>query len=215
MKNVIYGILFFGLVGLGFVACEKEQNNFHQTESSAESLIDQEPKFSLDFIENMVNDAYLINADENQTKSKWRKFWRKVGRWFNDHAGVKMFGDCGLNLSCGPCPGICFRSGIIDGNPNGDDTASDDVYSNGLRVYGIDILEDMETNEEYLMFRFNEDVADFVMDDNFYITKDVFLSETMSGLLEKQSVELKKGKYNVFFDEISGYYYSLVDSSMN
>lgn len=58
-------------------------------------------------------------------------------------------------------------------------------------------------------------VEDFVIDDNFYITKDVFLSETMSGLLEKQSIELKEGKYNVIFDEISGYYYSLVDSSMN
>lgn len=163
----------------------------------------------------MFNDAYLNYPDENQTKSKWRRFWRKVGKWFNDHAGVWMFGDCGLNLSCGPCPGICFNSGIIDGNPNGDDTTSDDAYLNGLRVYGIDIIEDRETNEEYVMFRFNEDVIDFVMDGYFYIIKDVFLSETMSSLLEKQSIELKEGRYNVFYDEVSGYYYSLVDSKMN
>lgn len=221
MKKLIYGGLFLAIVGIVFVGCQKNQEIDPQIESneksSGESLINREPKFSEELIENMVNDAYSINDDEIHAKAggeKWRRFWRKVGRWFNDHTGVRIFGDCGLNLSCGPCPGLCFSLGIIDSNSNDGDTASDYTYSNGLRVYGIDILEDRETNEEYLMFRFNKDVSDFVLDGFFYIKEDIFLSESMSDQLEKESIQLKEGKYNVYYDEISGYYYSLVDSYM-
>jgi hypothetical protein len=211
MKKLIFMSLA-GIIGLSMVivACKKEVPE--QQPLKMISLEKSLPRFSNDFLLNVVKGTY---SEEKVGGERWRRFWKKVGDWFVDHAGVHMFGDCGLNLSCGPCPGLCISAGIIDGQSNGgNDEASPSDYSNGLRVYGIDILVDPETNQEYVMFKFNNDVSDFVNGGFFYVKDDIDLNNSMSNGLSKQKITLKKGKYEVVHDTSTGYYYSLVDSNM-
>lgn len=218
MKKLIYGGLFLVLIGIFVYSCQKENvinprsNRQFIEGNNTTSVLNMSPAYSKSYVIEIVNSAYDFSNIEKSGGDKWRRFWRKVGKWFKDHSGTHLFKNCHGTGSCGPCPGLCL-SGMSDAGNNDSDSVSEAEYEQGLRAFGIDILVD-STGKEYTMFKFYKDVDAFVKDEFFYIQKDVSINQEMAESLSVNGINLKKGKYYVVFDESTGYYYALVKSEI-
>lgn len=190
---------------IGFFGCKKELN---QVKSDNISVLEMKPSLSVAEIQGVLND---LNSNE-KAPPKW---WEKVKKWFHDHTGTHLFPNCQYSNPCGPCPGLCLRAGIIGGNENEGDEALPEDYSNGLRVFGLSLIQNIETEKEAIMFVFNKDVNDFTYNNFLYIEKDLYSNDVIKNALGKESIKFIKGKYHVVYDSTTGYYYSIVDTEIN
>lgn len=202
MKKIIYGTLFLALVGIALstVSCKKEAIC---TVSDA-SVLQMSPTYSIDEIQSVLND---LNSGAKG------KCWEKIKAWFKKHTGSRLFNNCqGPPRPCGPCPGMCFRNEkTFGGEPTSIEIATQADRANGLGVVGISLIQNDETNEEAIMFVFNEEeVNDFTYEGFFYVEDDFYSDEILNDTFTKSSIKFEKGKYHVVYDSTTGYYYSLV-----
>lgn len=182
-------------------SCSKEINKNVATQ------VEQNKVISVEELESIISD---LNSLE-KAPPKW---WEKVKKWFKDHTGTYLFDNCSYNNPCGPCPGLCLRANLVGGEENDSDTLGSEDYANGLRLFGLSLIENRETGEEAIMFVFNQDVEDFTSDDFFYIEREVEASKTLCSAIDKSKISFHKGKYPVVKDTISGYYYTVVNSTI-
>ncbi|MDR0802140.1 hypothetical protein [Fluviicola sp.] len=204
MKNLFYAWLFLGFVTIGFIGCEKDT----PPKTGNVSVLEMKPGISLDEIKGVLSD---LNSSE-KAPPQW---WVKVKKWFNDHTGTHLFQDCENSNPCGPCPGLCLSAGIISGNTNDGDLIDIEDHNNGLRVFGLSLIENTETKEEKVMFIFNKDVNDFTSNGFLYIEKDLYSNDVIKNALGKNSIKFVKGKYYAVQDTKDGYYYAIVDTEMD
>lgn len=205
MKKLIYGGLFLAVMAISLNGCKKE---YSTVESDAISVLQMEPRLSVSEVQEVINEL-------NSTEKAPPKWWAKIKKWFHDHTGTHLFPNCQGSNPCGPCPGLCLRAGIISGNENDGDVASQENYNNGLRVFGLHLIENRETGAEAIMFVFNEDVNDFTSNSILYIERDLLTNDVIKNALGKESIKFIKGRYNVVYDSKEGYYYAIVDARMN
>ncbi|AEA44235.1 hypothetical protein [Fluviicola taffensis] len=203
MKKLIY----LSLVTISFIAvsCNKNQE---VSKRENESVVNFEQTYS-------EKDVTSIIQSINSSEKVGPGWFEKVKKWFNDHSGTHLFQGCAGGGACGPCPGLCIGGATISGNNNNGDSATPETYADGLRVYGLSLIENKETHEQAMMFVFNLDLADFTKDGYFYIENDISASSNMSSAMGKNNIKFIKGKYIVVFDETTHYYYALVETVMN
>lgn len=159
MKKVIYGGLFLAAVGIGIVACEK-QNKLPVQQSNNTILALED-----------VNNNELLNSiikDFNSLEKAPPKWWVKIKKWFKDHTGTHLFDNCQYSNPCGPCPGLCLSLGVVGGEENDGDILTPSDYSLGLRAFGLYLVENRITQKEFVLFVFNEDVNDFLNDNRLF-----------------------------------------------
>lgn len=203
MKKLIY--LSFLAIAIISVSCNK---NHEVTERRTDSVVKYQPTYSKKEITSIV---HSINSGE-KVGPGWLE---KVKKWFNDHTGTYLFSGCTNHNPCGPCAGLCLRAGLVTGDENNGDSATPEDYANGLRVFGLSLIENTESGEQAIMFVFNSDVNDFTTNGAFYIEKDLFVSNTIANAMGKNSIKFVKGNYSVVFDASTGYSYALVQSVIN
>lgn len=205
MKKLIFGSSLLIIIGIVLFACNKvESPNGSLNEIS---VLEMEPSYSKAEVQLIIDD---LNSD-TKAPPKW---FQKIKKWFKDHTGTHLFDNCEYSNPCGPCPGLCLNAGIVGGDDNDGDEVSDSDYQNGLRAYGLSILEHVDTKEETVMFLFNEDLSDFTSDGFFYIEEDMLTNSTINNSLGKERIKILKGKYHVVKDTTTGYYYSLMKSEI-
>lgn len=202
--------MYLALVsGLMLVSCQKDQKVTEVKESRQINVTEMQAAFSQKYVEDLLQSTH----SQEKVGPGW---WEKVKKWVNDHTGTHLFDGCNYNNPCGPCPGMCLRANNIGGNDNnGSDVVTSGQYSQGLRAYGLSILQNSQTNEEEILFLFNKDLNDFTSNGYFYIEYDINLSPSLTQSMGKNSIKFIKGKYPVVFDNNTGYYYALVNSEMN
>ncbi len=209
MRKLFFGgviaIVSFSTV----ISCSKKVNNeSNESKQANTSVVDYQPTYS-------TKEVKSVLADINSVEKIGPGWGAKVKKWFNDHTGTYLFSGCTNSNPCGPCPGICFRAGIVDGNNNNGDVASTQDYANGLRVYGLNLIENSQTNEQAILFVFNKDLNDLTSDNYFYIEGDIMANSTICAAMGKTSIKFIKGKYAVVKDNETGYYYALVETVLN
>lgn len=214
MKKIsFFGVIFCSIV-LMFNSCNKDTVSISDASSSNVSIYDE--IVTIESIESMLNQIYS-NSD-NRLKDGWL---RRAWDWLVDHTGVSAYFvpgvgvvDCGFNLPCGPCPGMCLFSGTIDGTPTGVDTTSAQNKALGYSTFGLWLIQNENTMEEAIMFVFNEDVDNYVYHDEFHVSDNVYLSDTLANIIGKSEVLIHKGVYPIVFHSGSGYTYTVVNSTI-
>lgn len=206
MKKVIYGCLFFILIGITvtITSCQREETSINDS-----SVYKMEPTYSIDEVKSIISD---FNS-ETKAAPQW---WIKVKAWIQSHIGKTKDNfneNCNGSYHCGPCPGFCIKPEKGIGREETDnDFATQEQRNNGLGVFGLYAIENRSTNEQIIMFAFTEDaVNDFTEDGFLYIDDDVpLLNENIYDTFSAVSIKFVKGKYHVVYDESTDYYYSLV-----
>lgn len=203
MKKLIY--LSFLTISIVAISCNKNQEI---SKRQNDSVVNYKPTYS-------EKEVALIIQSINSSEKAGPRWWEKVKKWFRDHTGTYLFSGCNNHNPCGPCAGLCLRAGIVTGDENDGDTATPKDYANGLRVFGLSLVENSDSGEQAIMFVFNNDVNDFTTNGSLYIEKDLFTSNTIAAAMGKKSLKFVKGEYSVVYDATTGYSYALVRTVIN
>jgi hypothetical protein len=84
-----------------------------------------------------------------------------------------------------------------------------------LRIFGIELIENSETQQEAILFVFNEDKDFFTSDGFLHFAEDTQAGTNILSSFNKNNIVFLKGEYPVVFDETTGYFYSLVNAILN
>lgn len=205
MKKLIYRGLFLVTVGIGLLACNKQNDLPVQKSNNKILVIDK------------VNNSELLNSiieDFNSLEKANPNWWARVKKWFKAHTGTHLFDNCQYSNPCGPCPGLCLRFGKVMGDEIDSDVVTPSDYKLGLRAFGLYLVENRITHEESVLFVFNKDVSYFLNDNRLFIERDIYADTTITDALKKESIKFIKGIYPVSLDTISGYYFALVNTKI-
>lgn len=205
-RFILMTLLCFTIVIIS--SCEKEVFNTNSIDQEV-LVVDMEPVYSHEEVASIVAGLSI-----GQKNGESYTFLQKIGRWFKKRTGTNLFNNCNGSNLCGPCPGICLRFNSIFEVIDEDYVSSED-YILGYRALKISLIENADTNEEKVMFVFKNYMEDFIIDDFFYIEENLEFNSEMSEIFEKEYITIQKGKYPVVFDELTKYYYSLVEVEMN
>ncbi len=195
MKHLKF--ILIASIGLLFVvSCDDQAQQFISDQSTvSDSKVESLKVYDRDEIASTIESLSLETS--NLRAPKW---WKKVKKWFKDHAGTHLFDNCNGNGNCGPCAGICITLGFISGTNNDSDVISALDYQNGYRVYSFSIIENTVTREEKVLVELKHN-EDFITDDNLYIAESSSLSEEMVISLGKSNIVIAPGVYPIVYDE--------------
>jgi hypothetical protein len=193
MKKLIYGSLFLALVGIGVVGCKKNEVTENRPLTSSESST------------NLAISTVELNSileEINSIQKVGPGWWKKFTSWVNSHSGsaqrwVNGQPTCVGDGGCGPCAGICFSSGLMQGNSTGSLTA--DQLASGLRAFQMSLIEKTNSATEKKIFLEipSAYVSSFVMDNIISVRNDQLLPYwfvTGAGLSE---IKIISGVYPV------------------
>jgi hypothetical protein len=172
------------------------------------SVLDMEPPFTIVDIQTIVGE---LNS-KTKAPTGW---WDKIKKWIKKHTGSHILLTCNGSYPCGPCAGMCLSGSVFNGEEIKDDFVSKADYLDGLRAFGMFLIENKDTKEELIMFVFKRYVDDFVIDNFFYMEKDIYAEKKINKMMVKRKILFLKGKYNVVFDKETNYYYTIVKTKIN
>lgn len=181
-------IIFYLLILIGLASCNNDKDDHPSSETDQ---MTQSVKNNPDMAESIVNDL------NSKTIGDW---WRRTKIWMNDHYGSYLFNDCSGSGGCGPCIGICFRFGIISGNPTGPNEnlpAAD--YNDGMRSFALSVIVNDVTSEETLMFE-TAYLDEFTLDDKLFVPDTVRVDHDITDRLGKNNILIFPGIYSVVFN---------------
>lgn len=190
MKKIAFLIIALtSLVTLYILSCSKKEDDMTPPkEFAVEKPIELQSR-DIDKLILFHYNEYLKNNPNS--KGVFDSIWK----WLVAHAGVWMFGDCGLNLPCGPCPGICI-SIRSDGNvflPVDEDyRLSDQKYEEGMRLIQLALFNDSIMGLTVLH-------SGLVYNDTIFVKNNFFIGPDASNIFAKDSIFVLKGNYPVSY----------------
>lgn len=203
--------ILISIVGITLFACNK--NEIVDTVQTENIINAPSSEISADEIQSIINSVY-----SNTEAPDW---WVKFKKWVKSHIGVNQrydeFGQplCSGDMECGPCPGICLVGIGMTGTTNNNNYVSQANYALGFRALGINVIENINTNETKIMFEFNLDLNNFVEDGILYIDSDSDLSTNIVNEAGYTSITILHGEYPVFETNSSGIYSTVVNATFN
>ena len=148
--------------------------------------------------------------DSKNSLEKSPPWFEKFKKWVRAHTGnsqILVDGQptCFGNGGCGPCPGICFGSSIVDGGDNGD-PVSDKEFILGLRAIAFSIFENQSNaNKRKMVIQIPSEYADdFIMNNLFEVESDEFLPMFYVSESGFNSITVEEGRYPVIVSANDG-----------
>jgi hypothetical protein len=194
MKKIIYGISFLFLLGILIISCQKE---VAKDKSVQKQIIQQTTKkldISLDEFQQIIN-----SNNSTRAASGW---WQRFKKWVKAHSGnSQKYVDgepvCAGHGGCGPCPGVCFRKGIIDGGDN--EIVSEKEFAQGWRAIAFSIFENKSNhNIRKMVIQIpSEYETDFILNNVFEVENNERLPSFYSKEAGFHSITIKSGIYPV------------------
>jgi len=188
MKNIMYILVIIGMVLL-FSNCTKDTQRDINEQHVSVNTVNYD-----NIIPSNIDARIEFYYNEMLSKQGGKSIFRKIWKWLVAHSGATMFGDCGLNLSCGSCPGLCPLA--IKGNTftavSKDYLLSEQDYIEGKRV-----LEAALFNDSIMAITFK--MEDVVYNDTLFIFDDIYMGQEVSSVFEKSEIISKTGAYPVSY----------------
>lgn len=172
---------------VGFVTMQSCTKKSELSDNASQTL--KLKRYSIETIEDKLN-AFYSNNHTDKSAPGW---WLRIKKWFKDHTGTYLFPNCGGNNPCGPCAGICFRSGGISTNVPDDYELTPDDRSQGIDLFSLTFISD---SEAILSFA---SPVNFVYQNDFYLPSDYDFGGGVANAFSLKSVIAKSGIYAVSF----------------
>lgn len=188
MKSKIILSIIAGVLTL-FCSCTKETQDEMKEQQAINIEATYEQALPSD-IDARIDFYYNEMINKHGGKSIFRKIWK----WLVAHSGVTMFGDCGINLSCGQCPGLCANASKDDSFAvvDKDFLMSEEDYIEGKRLFEAALF-----NDTIMAITFK--MSDLVYNDTLFIFEDIYLGSQVSSSFEKSEIVIKAGSYPVSY----------------
>ncbi len=190
--NTIFKNIFLILIVIGtfyFIGCSKHKSFDEKIETTKtyQSLNDG--------VNNSFDSQISFYWNKMNNNNSGRNIFHKIWHWFVAHAGTTMWGDCGLQLPCGWCPGFCLAT-LSSNNafiPVADNfQIPEEDYKNGDRLIELALLNDS-------IMEINIINSDLVYNDTLFVYNDFNIGINASAVFEKDSIIVKKGNYPVTY----------------
>lgn len=183
-KLLVFSIVIVFAAGVVLYSCSKNNESITPITTAGQNY-DQNT--------GSIDDQILFYYYEYQKQNQGnRSVFKKIWKWIKAHSGVTMFGDCGLDLPCGQCPGMCLA---VPNNwiPVDDDyIMSQQEYDAGLRLFQVAYY-----NDSILEINFIH--SDLVYHDTCFISRRYNIGSDISSIYEKDSIVLRQGAYPVSY----------------
>jgi hypothetical protein len=213
MKKLIIssGIILSSIIL--FVGCQKDQINNEVTTDQ----VTNELSNKLDISEKEFK--YILSELNSQEKAP-PGWLQKFKDWVNAHTGNSQQYEngqpvCFGNGGCGPCPGICFGSGIMSGGNDGQVTQEEFVL--GIRAIALAIIEKNGNAAQKKMVieipsQYDQDI---IINNRFEVESDEQLASFYVNAAGYNSITVKAGTYPVITSPKDGVTRTIVNISVN
>lgn len=193
MKKLIYGSLLIALLGIGNVGCKK--NSIPENRIPNSAGLSTEYQISNSELNSILKE---LHSDAKVGPGWWRKF----KDWVNSHSGssqnyVNGQPSCSGGGGCGPCAGICFSSGLMQGSSDGTLTLAE--LNAGVSAFQMTLIEKTDDSSQKKLFLEipNQHVSAYVMNSSLLISDDVLLPEWFVKSAGLTEIKIISGRYPV------------------
>lgn len=186
MKKLAFIFIILFSVVILVVQCKKEEGQTKISNSEESSFTYEND------VDKRIDFLYAELMKNTHDKSIFQRIWK----WMVAHSGVTMFGDCGLKLPCGQCPGFCPFASKDGEDPfkvvSQNYRMSNSEYDDGKRMFEAALFNDSTMAFTFLM-------PDLVYEDFVYIFENMDLGAGVANEFGKKSIVLKEGGYPVSY----------------